>query len=232
MATYNLKRKRVYLKRAPRTRSYKPKAYAPTFRARRAAATVPELKFHDIDVDDTTISATGEILNAGTINIIAQGTTESQRIGRKCVIKTINWRYDIVRNENAGSWDSDVVRLMLYLDKQCNGAAATVTGILESADYQAFNNLSNKGRFRILLDKKYVLKPQAAAGDGTTNIFNDDLVYEEFYKSCNIPLEFDNSVSTGALTSIRSNNLGVLIISKQGTGTTFNSKMRLRFADV
>ncbi len=197
----------------------------------RTATVATELKFHDIDVNDTTITSTGEILNAGTVNIIAQGTTESQRIGRKCTIKSINWRFDIVRNENAGSWDSEVVRVLMYLDKQANGAAATVTGILESADYQSFNNLSNKGRFRTIMDKKYILKPHAGAGDGTTNIFNDDLVYDEFFKQVNITIEYDNSATTGVLTTIRSNNIGVLVISKQGTGTVFNSKLRLRFAD-
>ncbi len=197
----------------------------------RVMAVPTELKFHDIDVDDATISATGEILNSGTVNIIAQGTTESQRIGRKCTIKSINWRFDIVRNENAGNWDSDVVRVLMYLDKQCNGATATVAGILESTDYQSFNNLSNKGRFRTLMDRKYVFIPTAAAGDGTTDLFNDFLIYDEFFKQVNITLEYDNSATTGVLTSIRSNNIGVLVISKQGTATTFNSKLRLRFAD-
>ena len=190
-----------------------------------------ELKFHDIDVDDTTVSATGEILNGGTVNIIPQGTTEVQRIGRKCTIKSINWRYDIVRNDTTAIWDVEVVRVILYLDKQANGATATVAGILESTDYQSFNNLANKGRFLTLMDRKHVLKPNAGFGDGTTNAFSDDLVYDEFFKKCNIVLEYDNSATTGVLTTIRSNNIGVLLISKLGTGTLFNSKMRLRFSD-
>ncbi len=119
----------------------------------------------------------------------------------------------------------------MYLDKQANAATATVLNILETAEYQSFNNLSNKGRFRTLMDKKYVLKPHAGAGDGTTNIFNDDLIYDEFFKAVNITIEYDNSATTGVLTSIRSNNIGVLLISKQRTGTVFNSELRLRFAD-
>ncbi len=230
MATFKRKRMNNNGRKTKAFRRTGPTKFVISTRGR-TATVATELKFHDIDVDDTTISATGEILNSGTVNIIAQGTTESQRIGRKCTIRSINWRFDIVRNENAGNWDCDVVRVMMYLDKQCNGATATVAGILESTDYQSFNNLANKGRFRTLYDRKFVLKPPAAAGDGTTDLFNDDLVYEEFFKQVNIPLEYDNSATTGALTTIRSNNIGVLLISKGGTATTFNSKLRLRFSD-
>lgn len=47
-----------------------------------------------------------------------------------------------------------------------------------------------------------------------------------FYKKCNVPLEF--SSTTGAITEIRSNNIGVLLISAEGTAK-FDSSIRIRF---
>ncbi len=190
-----------------------------------------ELKFHDIDVDDAAIAQNGTIQNSGTINIIPQGVTEVQRVGRKCTIRSIGWRFNITVAVVAGSGGglSDVVRVILYLDKQANGATATITGILESDDYQSFNNLSNKSRFRTLMDRTYVVSSGGGAGDGTTNDFGSSNTQDSFFKSCNIPIEFDST--TGAITEMRSNNLGVLLLSRTGNVAGFDSKFRLRFSD-
>ncbi len=187
-----------------------------------------ELKFFDLDLDDATIATGGTITDS--INKIAQGTTEITRIGRKCTIKGINWRYVITLAGSTASGDTtDVVRVILYLDKQCNGATAAVSDILESGDFQSFNNLANKSRFRILSDKNYTLKARSGGGDGTTEDYGEDIVVDSFYKKCNIPVEFDSTA--GAITEIRSNNLGVLLISQTGK-TGFGSKIRLRYSDM
>ncbi len=185
-----------------------------------------ELKFHDLDIDDAVVATNGTIAQS-SCNLIAQGVTEVQRIGRKCTIRNINWRYELVM-PNAQNMTSvlDTVRVILYLDKQTNGAAATVTGILESDDFQSFNNLSNKSRFLILMDRTHVLNCTAGAGNGTANDIAGRQQNYTFFKKCNIPIEFDST--TGAITEQRSNNIGVLLVGKQGFAGFF-SKMRLRF---
>ncbi len=208
---------------------------AAAFRGRRAAAgdVGPELKFHDVDVDMTGADhSAGVILNTSSINLIAQGVTESTRIGRKCVIRSIGWRgnVDYAVATGAGAADADQLRLMLVLDKQANGAAPAVTDVLESANIHSFNNLSNKGRFRVLSDKIHFLNVVGAAGDGTTHDYMIVKEPIEFFKQVNIPLEF--SAGTGAITEIRSNNLFILAISQlASTSTSIDSKVRLRFSD-
>ncbi len=84
----------------------------------RAAGPTGELKFHDIAVTDAVIAANGTIQNSGSVNLIAQDTTESGRLGRKCVIKNIGWRYRIkLPLATAASNSSDTVRVILYQDK-------------------------------------------------------------------------------------------------------------------
>ncbi len=185
-----------------------------------------ELKFFDLDIDDASIAVNGTILE-DSCNAISQGTGESQRLGRKCTIKQIGWKFDVRLNQTTASNNTDVVRVILYLDRQCNGATATVTGILESDDFQSFNNLANKSRFSTLMDKTYSLNMAGLAGDGTTTDSGAKILSGSFYKKCNIPLEFDNT--TGAITELRSNNIGVLILAKTGALCVFSSKMRLRF---
>ena len=128
-----------------------------------------ELKFRDFSTDLPTMATAGTIRES--MVTISQGTGESQRIGRKCTIKAINWRFKVELPITTGTsaQPSDVVRIILYLDKQCNGAAATVTNILENALYQSFNNLANKSRFRTLMDRTYDMNYTAAAGDGAAN---------------------------------------------------------------
>ncbi len=196
----------------------------------RMATMATELKFHDLNIDDTVIAQNGTIAQA-SCNIIVQGTTESQRIGRKCTIRSINWRFQVQLDQASTNSSSETVRVLLYLDKQTNGTAATALGILETDDFQSFNNLSNKGRFLTLMDRTYALNKTVGAGDGTTNIFGEWQINDTLFKQVNIPIEYDNSASTGALSTQRTNNIGLLIIGQTGALASFNSKMRLRFSD-
>lgn len=193
-----------------------------------------ELKFHDVDLDTATVASAGAV--TATINIIPQGVAEDERVGRKCTIKSIQWKYQVLLKEaNGGATpaNSDTVRIILFQDKQANGATAlvaTVAGILESADYQSFFNLANEGRFNILLDRRHTMNYHTLTATQDVDTFDSCETFTDgtFYKSCNIPLEFD--AAAGVITEIRSNNLGVLLISK-GAFCSFNSKFRLRFSD-
>ncbi len=186
-----------------------------------------ELKFHDVDLDDATVAA-GAIVTP-SINLIAQGTTESQRIGRKCTIRSINWRFSLLLSPaTASAATSDTLRIIMFLDKQCNGATAANTDVLESASYLSFNNLANKGRFRTLMDRVYNINSAAGGGDGTTEDYGPVDISDSFFKKCNIPIEFNST--TGAIGEIRSNNIGVLLMSRAGI-VGFASKIRLRFSD-
>ncbi len=189
-----------------------------------------ELKFHDVDLDDAVIASGGTV--TASINLIAQGVTEKTRVGRKCTIRSINWRFNISLPERDAIADpepAETVRVIMFQDKQCNGAAAPILQISEVQNYQTFNNLANAGRFRTLVDRTYDMNAPALASDGAGVVSQTEWnVNGTFFKKCNIPLEFDNT--TGAITELRSNNIGVLLYSRSGIAS-FESKIRLRFSD-
>ncbi len=189
----------------------------------------PELKFFDVAIDDAVVAATAAIAIDSCVKI-AQGTTENTRIGRKCTVKSINWHFTVqLAGGVATTTSSDVVRVLLYLDKQCNGATATNANILEDiTDFQSFNNLANKNRFRTLMDRTYALNASAGGGNTGSATYGEFVIQDAFYKKCNIPIEYDSTA--GAITEIRSNNIGVLLIS-QGNTSAFTSQMRIRFSD-
>ncbi len=190
-----------------------------------------ELKFHDVDLDDAVVANNGDAVTP-TINIIAQGVTESTRVGRKCTIRSINWKWRAVIPVVGGAagFQSDTLRIILFWDKQCNGGTVLDTDILETPSFLSFRNLANSGRFIILCDKSVNLNYLASAGDGAVNDASEMSRQGAFYKNCNIPIEYNNVANDGSLVTIRSNNLGVLLISEGGT-CGFFSKIRLRFSD-
>lgn len=187
-----------------------------------------ELKFKDTVVNDAVVASTGTI-EADSIHLIAQGTTESERIGRAIRIKKIQARFLVsIPSTSTPGETVDNVRIIVYKDKQANGAAATITGLLETAAYLSFNNLANSRRFQILLDKKVQVNCTSGAYDGTNDQFGSNSVYFEWYKSCDIPVEYDSTV--GAITEIRSDNIGVAYISANGFAAV-GAQFRVRYDD-
>ncbi len=194
-----------------------------------------ELKFHDIDVDQAVADlSAGVIVNAGSINLIGQNITESTRIGRKCVVRSIGWRGSLLLASLQGTTVQATyeLRTIMYLDKQANGVTAAVGDILQSANYHSFNNLANKSRFVTLMDKNYTVAPQVAAGNGTADDTGAHSRPFSFFKKVNIPLEFSGTADPSVMTELRSNNIGILFISLTGSSIlSIDSKVRLRFSD-
>ncbi len=191
----------------------------------------PELKFHDLSVDEGNVPSAGAIAAASVLEI-PEGTGESERVGRKITVKQIGWRFhQTIEASTSSGTTSNVFRVMLYWDKQTNGATATVTDILSTANYQSFNNLNNRGRFRILMDRTYGLNAHAGGGNGTSEDYGEFLVEDTFFKKVNIPIEYTDDAPTGAIATMTSNNIGVLVICKSNLLVAFESFMRIRYID-
>lgn len=187
-----------------------------------------ERKFHDLDINGT-IGATGSIIEDSCV-VIAQGTGESERIGRKCTVKSIDWNYTLtLPTTTVFAEGDDVARMILYVDTQTNGVTATVAapaGLLVTSNFQSHYEMQNIGRFRILWDKTFNINVTAGGGDGTIGDSYSRAISGNYHKNVNIPIEY--SSTTGAITEQRSNNIGVLVISKRGD-IGLDSNMRIVF---
>jgi len=193
-----------------------------------------ELKFTDENITLNPIPANGTIFLNGSGEAsmlrIAQGTGESQRIGRKVTIKKIQWRFRIELQPQTSSANTICnVRLILYLDKQTNGAAATITDVMQANTVHTFKNLQNSGRFVILMDREYVLKSHAGGGNGTAEDYGEDMIIDTFYKDCSIPIEYSSTV--GAISELKSGNINLLMFGSPGSITQLAGRMRIRYSD-
>ncbi len=194
----------------------------PTMYVQPTAMPAGEKKFFDTTLSSTSLATAGVVLN-DSLNLIPQNVTETGRIGRKVVIRKIHMRGFMILAANATA-SSEVYRVMLVLDRQANGAAATVLNVLDTADEKSYNNLANSGRFLVLKDWYGAMNKTADVG---TNI-NSVIKTFTYNKSCEIPLEFDAAV--GAITEIRSNNLFLIGISSSTT-ISVSHTTRVRYSD-
>jgi len=185
-----------------------------------------ELKFFDTALSFN-VDATGEVPATGQLNLIPQGVTESTRVGRACIIKSIQIRGRFNLAPSAAATMSALSFVYVVLDTQCNGAAAAVADVLTGTNFStALINIDNSQRFKIL--KRFTLQQSPLAGQ--SGALNDQVDQWDWYKKCSIPLDF--SSTTGAITEIRSNNLFLLA---GGVGAddlvSFAGTCRLRFSD-
>lgn len=92
------------------------------------------------------------------MNAIVEGSDYNERIGRKVTITSIHLRGAYVEEAQSElAKMSNNVRIILYLDRQCNASAATVADILvpdsgPTNDEKSFNKLENSERFIIIKD--------------------------------------------------------------------------------
>ena len=90
----------------------------------------------------------------GLLNGMAPGTSASTRIGRRILMKSINLRF-VLSREDQTSATQQWARFMVVYDRQTNAAAPATTDIIDAATVQAQRNMSNVLRFYMLYDQVF-----------------------------------------------------------------------------
>lgn len=178
--------------------------------------TTKERKFIDTTITLQAISSSGAV---ALCNGVAQGTDYNQRIGRKFTMRSIYVRAATFTQGAAPL--PDLARLMLVFDCQANGAALTITDVLTAVSTTAANNLNNRDRFKVIMDKVLANSP-----NGPENVFR-----KTFRKGF---WEVINSGTTNAIGSIQSGSLYFIYLGDQPLGVNnvgLNCTIRVRFED-
>lgn len=162
--------------------------------------------------------------------IIPQGVNQSNRIGRKIKISSVHIIGTLFKASTLLANDTgEAIRLEIVQDKQTNGAAYAentrkVLNIMDS-----FNNLSNSGRFQTMKQKNINMQQQGAGLDAWPTMVRQ----VNMYKKCNVIMEYDASLSTGAVSTQRTNSIWFTQVSYIGQTVNFqNARARIRFRDV
>lgn len=184
-----------------------------------------EYKFLDTTVSGA-LDAVGAVAPTGgnSLVLVAQGASESNRVGLKITVRSIDLRGFIYsRGVYTGAYPLfDVVVLYLVLDKQPNGAAPSVTDVFNGSLLTVCHvNKSNEDRFVIL--KKYVHPIVAyvidSAGGGLVGC---SAACFDIHEDVEIPVYYTSTAAS--ITNVKSNNICVFVgCSNHGMGQTANT---------
>lgn len=170
---------------------------------------------HTFAIDSTT-----EVPVTGQLCLIPQGTQENARVGRKVTIKSIHFRARVT--QSVASNLQGAVYIAIVLDKQCNGAAASASDVIQGGDLGLGHiNMANSERFSMLKRFTFTLPKTFNESGGVAQL--------DWYHKCSIPLEY--SSTTGALTEIKSNNVFILACANVDDEIALIGTTRLRFDD-
>ena len=192
----------------------------------KSQAVVNELKFIDTTITSTQIASSGTKLPATVLTFlkIPVGTGPSERIGRQIRVKSVNAYLTITKAADLQA--TDVVRVLWILDTQANGSSPNVNEILASPNVNSFRNMANSKRFVILSDKEITITAQ----NKENTVYSAVDKQMNFFKNLNSVIEYDSTVTNGALTTIRSNNIFMLAFSKNDTAY-IEGTVRIRYDD-
>lgn len=186
---------RIYKKRGGgKSRAFK--RAAPTRKVR--AAPRAELKWHDTLINKTdidTLGLTPSLNQVSTVVGIAQGVTETERIGRKITVTHLSLRGAFVVPASLSSyaadsvalpgWGAERVRMIVYIDKQNNSAGSGTAangpsldsilefesgaGAVQPPTVNAFRNLEQMTRYTVLKDVTLTLNSAGEVHAGSTS---------------------------------------------------------------
>lgn len=191
-----------------------------------------EMKFLDVVMTEEQIDNDGTTQH-DSMNEIPQNATASGRLGQTVVVRRLHWRYKLLLNERVDKVSpgaSEVVRIIVYLDRQCNGAIAPAAELMNELSVTGHINLVNEDRFDILLDRTHEINYTAVTAN-SLDLFTQPVVIQihSWNEWVNIPIEFDDA--SGAITGIRSNNIGIWMVSRTPNLTQVGGTMRVQYTD-
>lgn len=161
------------------------------------------------------------------LNMMAQGTSANTRIGQRILIKSIQLKINLVR-ENAATTTLQQVHLSLVYDRQSKGAVAAVYGDVWGGNTFPGTDLRNAdglGRFFVIWDHVENIEGVNMGGSSSKFI--------EFFRKVNLPVYY-NTGNAGTVADIDTGALILMVKGSTAAGaddvdTTISA--RIRFTD-
>jgi hypothetical protein len=164
-------------------------------------------KYFDTGIAADLPSTTSGAIVIPSLNIIPTGTDSKSRVGKKIRIFKIEYQIQLTRgveiNNDTSASNSKVA---LVLDNATRGSSPSFTDIFESGVFNTFINGANSNRFTILREFNTTLNNY---GYWNTNVNQLNMLSfsQRHYgsMSCNIPILFSSTGTTGAVSQTIAN---------------------------
>lgn len=189
----------------------------------------PELKTNDVNTGIAVIPASITAGNAALLNGIAVGDDYNTRDGRVINMKSLLLRVFIYPSATVTSPQGGTVRVLVVLDKQSNGATTAATSaILQSDAYDSAMNLSNRSRFKVIVDKYVSMNATNYSGGALTAGSPGGRIVKVFKK---FNYQTIYNTTTNVDTAISSGSLNLYIIASTANEFVADIFARVRFTD-
>lgn len=179
-----------------------------------------EFKFVDtaINLDYLTPLDSSNPVIIDMTTTMAQGVGANQFIGQSVLMKSLFLRMRIVPKQGTGILPWTNVRVLLFIDRNLDGTAPTVTDILQTNTYLSPMSMNMPDRYQIIHDRTY----------NASNSSNYTRALKIFKR-----LHHHFKVSAAAPTSDRTGRIFLLLLtdSPNPDGPSVDLYSRLRFID-
>lgn len=241
----SVRRQRTFVRAAvaSRSRMMAARRFAPE-----VVSVTPERKYFDTTLANTAIPASADwtatefdlVLPANTFNLCSPGpgTAINQRVGRKILVHAIKIRgvlnFTIVTAQTQVP-ASPTIRLVVFQDKQTNGAQAQGEQIMAAPGTAAaqnaissYQNLANFGRFQVLKDKVYRFNDGVAVNNASATTVSADYGSIPFKFNINfrkpVVVHF-NATGTALVADIVDNSFHIIAnADTAGSGISYEAR--------
>lgn len=192
----------------------------------------PELKFLDANFASAVVPQTDDVAAITSLNLLVQGDTQSQRVGMRVNVTSVQVKLRVTLQQFIGVGNSSTIRMIIGVDKQCNGAHVVSSNLLSIAgDIDSLRKPENANRYRILCDKTYVLNAPGLAWNGSAEVSSQMVERLVFFKRLQLPIFYTGTTATIGVVS--QNNL-FLFLSASVTApiTNVSGNVRIRYVDL
>jgi len=170
-------------------------------------------------------STTGSI---ALLNTVAQGASNSQRIGKRYRLKSLQCRGYILNNPDAIANDN---AFLIVYDKKPTGSLPAITDILVSANSISFNNDANSGRFQILKRVDFIM---TGNNTSTATVQSNTIMSCDFFLNLKMKPVVCKAAGTGAIGDIEEGALYLVTVGSTAAGTsaaTGTMAFRVRYVE-
>lgn len=166
--------------------------------------TVQELKYLDTNVIATDVGSAAILKDS--LNLVKKGDGQSERIGRKIVIRKLQVSGYVHQKATSSLASSNVIHVLFVLDKQANGGSPGVSDLVHTGGPYTVYNKDYEDRFVYLWDDILVVTSPAARGNSVNEV---GTAYKNFKLEidCDIPILFKAASSPAVIGDVASNNI-------------------------
>lgn len=170
-----------------------------------------EKLFHDVTTTGAAVDTTPLIINC---NVMDVGAAVGQRTGRRIEMQSI---YVRMETHSGTTPTGCAIRVILFYDKQTNGAQPGATDVLDANRPEAMLNMDSRQRLEVLADKTYVQTVQSggAATAGFVKTFNFHKIFRK--------LRCRDTIYSGTgsgIADIATGGLFIMLLSTEAVGVT------------